>query len=941
MGIFVSRAVSAAIAVAVPTLLRAQDASSGGRIDAYDVVWSTPSPDASGSMPIGNGEVGANVWVEPDGRLCGYVSRTDSWSEASRLLKLGKFELQVRRPEPGEFFEQRLALREGAIHVTWGTGERRVAVRVFVDSASDVLHLEGESARPEAMVLQLATWRLADRRLLGEELKSSWTMQNAPEHLAVVESGDRPVPVDGEPARLGFVHRNAGSAVPVTLAHQSLPAVAPEQDLLRHRAFGLVAGGPEVGRGSVRDGREPVLMTPRRTQFAFHIAAPCVVDPDEAAFANAARALLLAADSQVARERTAAWWRALHGRSWLLVDGDPAGGAVPSNQHPLRIGVDSGGQNRFVGSIAEVTVAEGAQLGEPEPGAAPEGDRSLRFAARPGRDLPLVAEEHRELRLDRGLHIEAVLTLDAGHPIGRIVDKCTAGGDDGFLFDTHPGHALRLIVGKQTLVAKDVLTPGREHRVQADCDARTGRMQLRCDGVVVADTGPVDRAPDSPLTQALLLQRHVQAAGGRGQFPIKFNGSIFTVEPARTGGPAFDADWRRWGDCFWWQNTRLPYHAMLPQGDLEMLEPLFALYERSLPLARLRSRAWHDVDGAFFPETMTPFGAHGNQDYGWDRTGHPAKDVLCPWWCYAWNQGPELLALMLDRHDYAPDERFVRARLVPMAEAVLAWFEHRFPRDAQGRLRLTPTQSIETYWHGVENDLPTVAGLHDVLPRLLALPAAWLPEAVRARWTALHAALPAIPRRGGGENERLAPAERYEDRRSNCENPELYAVWPFRHFGLGRPELELARRTFATRHERMTHGWTQDGQQAALLGLVDEAASNLLAKVQNHHRGHRFPAMWGPNFDWLPDQCHGSNLLVTAQCMLLQPVGERLLVLPCWPAPWAVSFRLHAPGGTVVTVRYAEGKVAQLEVQPAARRAAVVLPAWLAAEAQRLGVGHL
>ena len=64
-----------------------------------------------------------------------------------------------------------------------------------------------------------------------------------------------------------------------------------------------------------------------------------------------------------------------------------------------------------------------------------------------------------------------------------------------------------------------------------------------------------------------MLQRWVQACGGRGAFPIKFNGSIFSVEPKFTGGQPFDADWRRWGDCFWWQNTRLPYYPMLAQGD--------------------------------------------------------------------------------------------------------------------------------------------------------------------------------------------------------------------------------------------------------------------------------------------------------------------------------------------------------------------------------------
>ena len=37
---------------------------------------------------------------------------------------------------------------------------------------------------------------------------------------------------------------------------------------------------------------------------------------------------------------------------------------------------------------------------------------------------------------------------------------------------------------------------------------------------------------------------------------------------------------------------------------------------------------------------MTVWGTYANADYGWNRTGHQPKDVLCPYWAYAWNQGP-------------------------------------------------------------------------------------------------------------------------------------------------------------------------------------------------------------------------------------------------------------------------------------------------------------
>ena len=71
--------------------------------------------------------------------------------------------------------------------------------------------------------------------------------------------------------------------------------------------------------------------------------------------------------------------------------------------------------------------------------------------------------------------------------------------------------------------------------------------------------------------------------------------------------------------------------------------------------------------------------------------------------------------------------------------------------------------------------------------------------------------------------------------------------------------------------------------KAALLGLTDEAARILNKKCANSREGYRWPATWGPNFDWLPDQNHGGNLLETTQLMLLQSDGEKIRLLPAWP----------------------------------------------------------
>ncbi len=75
------------------------------------------------------------------------------------------------------------------------------------------------------------------------------------------------------------------------------------------------------------------------------------------------------------------------------------------------------------------------------------------------------------------------------------------------------------------------------------------------------------------------MQRWMNACGGRGNYPIKFNGSIFTVDPKYTGKPeSYSPDWREWGDRYWWQNTRLPYQPLPACGDFDLMRPLFRFY---------------------------------------------------------------------------------------------------------------------------------------------------------------------------------------------------------------------------------------------------------------------------------------------------------------------------------------------------------------------------
>ncbi len=62
-------------------------------------------------MPIGNGDIGLNIWTESNGEVVLYIGETDAWNENGRLLKLGRVRLKLT-PKPFENgeFQQHLDL---------------------------------------------------------------------------------------------------------------------------------------------------------------------------------------------------------------------------------------------------------------------------------------------------------------------------------------------------------------------------------------------------------------------------------------------------------------------------------------------------------------------------------------------------------------------------------------------------------------------------------------------------------------------------------------------------------------------------------------------------------------------------------------------------------------------------------------------------------------
>jgi hypothetical protein len=164
----------------------------------------------------------------------------------------------------------------------------------------------------------------------------------------------------------------------------------------------------------------------------------------------------------------------------------------------------------------------------------------------------------------------------------------------------------------------------------------------------------------------------------------------------------------------------------------------------------------------------------------------------------------------------------------------------------------------------------------------------------------------------------LAPAQVYKHK-NNSEVPELYAVFPFRQIAVGKPNLEWGVEALNHRIDKGASGWRQDDIFMAFLGEAVQARDNVVARAKSKNEVSRFPTFWGPNFDWVPDQDHGSVLLIALQSMLLQADGRKIYLLPAWPKDWDCEFKLHAPYKTTVEGVIKAGKLEKLIVTPESR----------------------
>jgi len=431
------------------------------------------------------------------------------------------------------------------------------------------------------------------------------------------------------------------------------------------------------------------------------------------------------------------------------------------------------------------------------------------------------------------------------------------------------------------------------------------------------------------------LFRYMLACNAHGAWPTKFNGGLFTVDPVYTDtAHKLTPDYRNWGGgLHTMQNQRLVYFPMIKNGDWDLLQSQIDFYLRILKNAELRTKVYWNHGGACFTEQMENYGLPDYAEYGQKRPVDFDKGVEYNAWLeYTWDTVFEFCLMMLEEEHYTGKDISDR---IPFIKSCLQFFDEHYQYlakqrgikalDGNGKLILYPGSGAETF-KMANNATSTIAALQTITKRLLALPVKYLSQQERMKLDSLSKRIPVINYGKYNDHVTITPAKTWE-RINNEESPQLYPVFPWGIYGIGKPGLDTAINTWSYDTNvvkfRSHVGWKQDNIWAARLGLTNEAWRLTTLKLQNSER--RFPAFWGPGFDWVPDHNWGGSAMIGLQEMLMQVDDKTIFLFPAWPKNTDVHFKLHAPYNTTVEAEVKDGKMVSLKVFPEERKKDVVM----------------
>ena len=385
---------------------------------------------------------------------------------------MGKIRVHIEPapPKGAEGFEQKLCLKDASVYVRYGEA---LELKVWVDANHPVIHVASTSDKPVAMTASVELWRNQRHELPAIEVSDIYLDRSKPSGKYAETIVEPDTVLKNQRGRIGWYHHNSKSVGPeLTMKIQDL-ADFEMTDPILHRTFGAIVTGEGAKRLN-----DMTLKTARAKSGCLDIYVLTEHPATPSRWLDAIESEIEHIRETPFAKRLAAhkkWWADFWDRSWIYATQNEKQtlSLLKPSDHPVRIGVDQTGHNRLAGSVARVSVF-GKSLDEDAVRSFAKTDRKKAVTAKDGllysstKVVTGSIAESAAWNFEEGLAVEAwIKPEELPNGGGRILDKITPGGDDGFLLDTYPGNSLRFITKAGTIVRQNVLPAGEWSHVAA------------------------------------------------------------------------------------------------------------------------------------------------------------------------------------------------------------------------------------------------------------------------------------------------------------------------------------------------------------------------------------------------------------------------------------------------------------------------------------------
>jgi len=130
-------------------------------ISNYNIIWESPSKDATGQMPLGNGDIAAGVYAISDGDLYLLLSKNDAFTYKGDIFKTGRVRVSLS-PNPfgkGKSFLQTMDMLTGSVQIE----ADGVKISIWADANRPVYHIEIDSPNEIKVQAEPEFWNRFDQ----------------------------------------------------------------------------------------------------------------------------------------------------------------------------------------------------------------------------------------------------------------------------------------------------------------------------------------------------------------------------------------------------------------------------------------------------------------------------------------------------------------------------------------------------------------------------------------------------------------------------------------------------------------------------------------------------------------------------------------------------------------------------------------------------------